>query len=108
MSAVIKYVQFIHPVSLGGDVGSINAWSHDKHQHQVDIEEKGNWIILFDKRAVDENGVRQYIRTGRRRRVPITSVAYISDEIEQPVEAPSVTKRNTERAALKEANSVEA
>ncbi len=98
----LTYVQFAHPVSIGGDAGTITAWSKDKHANLIDIEEKGNWILLFEKRAVDKDGVRHYIRTGRRRRIPITSVHYIGDEVEVS-EYPSVQKRELEREAKKAA-----
>ena len=64
----IRYVSFIAPVSLGS-IGSVVAWSEDKHGRDVAILEKGNWMILtilVDSRV--------------RRRVPMTNVAYISED----------------------------
>ncbi len=68
----IKYVQFLSDVSIGGDYGSISAWARDKHAKSLEPEERGSWLLL--------HFIRDGKRTGERRRIPITNVAYISEE----------------------------
>lgn len=73
---MIKYAQFISTVSIGGEIASIDAYSHDKHHRLIEPEEKGSWLILhLGKR--DEAG--KFIRSGERRRIPITNVGYINE-----------------------------
>lgn len=80
---MIDYIRFRESISIGGEFGAIDSWSRDKHANIIQVEEKGNYLILRLCKAVDANGVRTYEPTGHRRRVPITSVAYIS-ETEEP------------------------
>lgn len=63
---MITYVQFREPVSVGGDFASINAWSAEKHR-AIECVEKGNWIVLS-------------LPGGGTRRVPMSNVAFISDD----------------------------
>lgn len=64
----IKFVQFVHPVA-GGD-GSIEYYSREAPRcAKIEVTEKGNWVHLVGK-------------DGRRRRIPMTNVAYIEDDEE--------------------------
>lgn len=85
---MIRYIQFIGPVALPQLGGSTN-WSHDKHKHLAEPEEKGSWVILhfLEKRPVvevdpatgQETTTYATVRSGRRVRVPITNVGYIDE-----------------------------
>lgn len=68
----IKYIQFLADVSIGGDHGSITSWTRDKHGKALEPEERGSWLLLHFVNAGK--------RTGERRRIPITNVAYISED----------------------------
>lgn len=71
----IKYIQFLSDVSIGGDTGSITSWSRDKHGKVLEPEERGSWVVL--------HLVREGTRTGERRRIPLTNVAYITEDGEE-------------------------
>lgn len=78
----IKFVQFIEPVSVGGDHGAINNWGVDKHGSSIKIEEKGSWFILTlgTCAIVREEGkpdAKVWTADGDVVRVPITNVSYV-------------------------------
>jgi hypothetical protein len=76
---VIKYIQFIAEVSVGGVHNAISYWSQDKHGKEVHIEEKGSWVVLV---LGSTNAEGEFTPSGQVRRVPITNVAYIGESRE--------------------------
>lgn len=76
----IVYIQFGCDVAIGGEFASLTNWSADKHGKMIQPEEKGSWVILHLGKT-DEKGV--FVRSGQRRRVPITSVDYIAERDEE-------------------------
>lgn len=90
----IKYIQFLSDVSIGGDLGSITSWSRDKHAKVLEPEERGSWVFLHLLRPevahdAKHEGVTltSYVRTGERRRIPLTNVAYITEDGEDRAQA---------------------
>lgn len=63
----LSYVQFKEPISVGGNYASITAWSRDKHGKDIELVEKGNWIVLT-------------LQSGQRRRVPMSNVSFIGED----------------------------
>lgn len=79
---MIKYIQFIAEVSVGGSHNAISYWSQDKHGREVHVEEKGSWVILVLGTTTPEG---EFVPSGQIRRVPITNVAYIGEFRETPI-----------------------
>lgn len=75
----IYYVQFNNDVSIGGDFNAITNWSREKHGKRIQLEEKGSYFVLTLGNT-DADGV--FTPSGDRRRVPLTSVAYVSEREE--------------------------
>lgn len=65
-SAEITYVQFIAPVSIGGDMGSIEAWSKQRTP-KIKLDMAQGWVTLRWDNQV--------------RRIPMANVAYIAETI---------------------------
>jgi hypothetical protein len=82
----IKYIQFRHDVvvAVGGATRSFNAWTPDKHGDFCQPEETPYGVTLhaIETHTKYEKGVaiKDVKRTGRRWRVPTTSIAFIADE----------------------------
>lgn len=73
----IKNIAFRGDVSVQiglRDFGSINSWIGDKHKQHIDAEVKDGYVLLFPK--VDGK------RTGRVKKMPMASIAYIDEEYE--------------------------
>ena len=64
--AMYSYISFIEPVAIG-ELGAVNAWSHDKHGSSVEVLEVngagGGFLFRGRDKAV--------------RRVPMTNIAYV-------------------------------
>lgn len=69
---MIKYVSFIHPIQVGGDLNAIEKWQHEREGERLELVEKGPYIVLTDK------------RTNEQFRTPLSNVKYIRDVFEQP------------------------
>lgn len=64
--SMYSYISFIEPVAIG-ELGAVNAWSHDKHGGSVEVIEvtgAGGGFLFRGKDKVV-------------RRVPATNIAYI-------------------------------
>jgi len=64
--AMFSYISFIEPVAIG-ELGAVNAWSHDKHGTSVEVLEvtgAGGGFLFRGKDKVV-------------RRVPLANVAYV-------------------------------
>jgi hypothetical protein len=72
---MITFIQFINEVTGGGDFPSLPYWSAEKHGRVLEPEEKGSWLILHAVKIEDGKPV----RTGHRRRTPVTNIASISE-----------------------------
>lgn len=66
----IFYLEFTNPVSVGGEFGTLSSWSKQKNGEAIECVEKGSWIVLTIIKGPN---------VGERRRIPITSVNYISE-----------------------------
>lgn len=80
VSMGIKYIQFLSDVSIGGDLGSITSWEPGKHRNHLEPEERGSWVVLHLLKTTEKDGDKVTHRTGERRRVPLTNVAYIAED----------------------------
>lgn len=82
----IRYIQFRSDVvvQVGGDTRSFNAWKSDKHGDWVQPEETPQGVTLHEIKTetiyVKGVAVKEQKRTGRRWRVPTTSIAHIFEE----------------------------
>jgi hypothetical protein len=82
----IRRIQFKHDVAVSigtRDVFTITGYEADKHGKDLDVELSENWLTLYIK--VDGK------RRSDRRRIPMTSVAYI-DETYDSVTVPAKAK----------------
>lgn len=64
-TTVIIYVQFKSNINVGGTFSEIENWTRKRHGKELQLEEKGNWVILTTS-------------TGRVR-VPMTNVGFIQE-----------------------------
>lgn len=79
--STINYIQFVSEVPLGGDFASLPYYSREKHKMRVEVEEKGSWVIIH---LLKDDGKGKLVRTGERRRVPITNVVAIIEADDEP------------------------
>lgn len=71
---MIIVVSFKSLVQVGGKHTAIESWRADKHGEDIDLVERGNWIIMTLKGPKI-----------RRIRVPMSNVADISDDgVDEP------------------------
>lgn len=70
---LIHYVRFLSPVSIGGEFGALDSWSRDKHGPHIDLEERGNWLVLTIR------------ATNERRRIPVTNCSYVSERLVEDI-----------------------
>ncbi len=74
---MIHYVAFRSDVSIsvGGKFTSINNWDTTKHASTIQVEQREGYVYLYP--LIDGK------RTDRRRKIPMSSVAYIDESYEQ-------------------------
>lgn len=75
----IKRIQFFRDVEIGGEVGSISAYSKQKHDREIKVEQQGSWIVLHVGHTTPE-GV--FKPNGTVRRISITNIADIEEHHE--------------------------
>jgi hypothetical protein len=92
----VRHVQFRADVAVNIGTRSfvaIGHWTADKHGKEIEIEVAADWVYLY---PLDMNGK----RTGRRRRVAMTAVSYVDEDVEI-VEAKSGMTAGDARGASK-------